>query len=293
MISFEHLLSQLIIGTILGSIYSLMGVGLTIIWTISRIPDFSQAGIYMLSAYVALLAISQLNLHFFLSLLLSMVIAASLSVFIERIIYRTIRERPGPVWMHTPLICAISLSLVIENFGIFVFTAKPKTMPSPYPISIQIGPISLSIQRLLILIVSIALFIAVSLFIKRTWIGKAIRAAAQNLEAAKLMGINVDTVFSAIFALGGALTAAAAVLISPLYSLFPAMGTIPLVKALVVVVLGGLGSIPGAIISGFIIGIVESLCTAFISTEYQHAYAFFILIAVLMLRPEGIFRKKK
>ncbi len=113
------------------------------------------------------------------------------------------------------------------------------------------------------------------------------------IGATKLTGINTSTVYSAIFALGGALTGAAAVLISPLYSIFPAMGTIPLVKALVVVVLGGLGNILGAVVAGFIVGIVESLCTGFISSEYQHGYAFFILIIVLLLRPEGIFKKKK
>lgn len=293
MISIDHLLSQLIIGTVLGSVYSLMGIGLTIIWTISGIPEFSQAGIYMLSAYIALFAVSQLNLHFFLAMLFAMAIAAVISVLIEKSVYRTVRMRPGPVWMHTALICAIGLSMLIENVGVVLYTAKPKTMPSPYPMPIQIGPISIALQRLLILVVAVILFIVISLFIKRTWLGKAIRAAAQNLEAAKLMGINTDTIYSAIFALGGALTGAAAVLISPLYSLFPAMGTLPLVKALVVVVLGGLGSIPGAIVAGFIVGIVESLCTGFISAEYQHGYAFFILIIVLMLRPEGIFKKKK
>jgi branched-chain amino acid transport system permease protein len=270
-----------------------MGIGLTIIWTISGIPEFSQAGLYMLAAYTALFAVSQLEIPFFLALIVAMIISSMLSILIEKSVYHTIRIRPGPVWMHTALICAIGLSNLIENVGVILWTPKPKSMPSPYPMPIYLGPISLSVQRLLVLVVAVVFFVVISRFMKKTWMGKAIRATAQNLEAAKLMGINTGTVYSAIFGLGGALTAAAAVLISPLYAIYPSMGTLPLVKALVVVVLGGLGSIPGAITAGFTIGIIESLCAGFISADYQHGYAFFVLILTLVFRPEGIFGKKK
>jgi|YelNatPaOPRAMG01_1025707.scaffolds.fasta_scaffold02275_4 branched-chain amino acid transport system permease protein len=288
----DQIISQLVIGIVLGSIYSLMGIGLTLIWTISGIPDYSQAGIYMLSAYVALFAASQLNIPFFFVILFAMVIGAVMSILIEKSIYRTLRIRPSPPWMRTMLICAVGLSYMIENIGLFLFTATPRNMPSPYPMLVQVGPISLSVQRLLVFVTSVIFFAAIGIFIKWTWIGKAIRASAQNLEAAKLMGINVETVYSTIFALSGALTAVAACLVSPLYAIYPSMGSLPLTKCLVVAVLGGLGNIPGAIISGFIVGTVESLCTAFISADYRNGYAFFILIAVLLLRPEGIFKKK-
>ena len=293
MITLELLLLQLVIGTIIGAIYSLMAIGLTTIWNISGIPEFAQAGLYVIAAYVGFFVAILLNLPFFLTLIVAMIVSAILSITIEKLVYRTIRIRRGIPWMHTALIAAIGLSFLIENVAVFLWTPKAKIYPSPYiDIILHLGPISLSAQRLLILVVAIILFAVVSLFIKRTWMGKSIRATAQDLEAAQLMGINADRVYSIIFGLGGALTAAAGVLISPLYAVYPAMGTLPLVKALIVIVLGGVGSIPGAIIGGFIVGIIETLCAVFISAEYQHGYAFFILIVALLFKPEGIFGKK-
>ncbi|MGB9591721.1 MAG: branched-chain amino acid ABC transporter permease, partial [Candidatus Kryptoniota bacterium] len=230
----DQIISQLMVGMILGSIYSLMGIGLTLIWSIAGIPDYSQAGIYMLSSYAALFAASQLNAPFLLVILFAMVIGAVISTLLEKSVYRSIRIRPGPTWMRTTLICAVGLSYMIENIGLFLYTATPRNMPSPYPMPVQVGPISLSVQRLLTSVISVIFFAAIGIFIKWTWIGKAIRASAQNLEAAKLMGINVETIYSTVFALGGALSAAAACLVSPLYAIYPSMGNFPLAKCLVV-----------------------------------------------------------
>ncbi len=289
----EIFLMQLINGIIIGAIYSLMAVGLTITWTISKVPDFSQGSLYMVAAYTAFFATTLLNFPFFLSLIVAMALSSVLSASIEKLVYRTIRSKPVVPWMQTALIAAIGLLFLIENVAVFLWTPKAKIFPSPYlGIKLSIMGMPLSLQRLLVLICAVIIFAILSLFIYRTTTGKAIRATAQDIDAAKLMGINVEQIYSIIFALGGALTAAAGVLISPLYAVYPTMGTLPIVKSMVVVILAGLGSVPGAIIGGFTLGIVETLCAVYISAEFHHAYAFFILIIVLLLRPAGIFGKK-
>lgn len=290
----EIFLAQLVNGIIIGAIYSLMAIGITITWTISGIPDFSQGSLYMIAAYTAFFAITLLNLPFFLSLIVAMTLSSILSVSIEKLVYRTIRSRPTVPWMQTALIAAIGLLFLIENVAVFLWTPKAKIFPSPYlGIKLPIMGITISAQRLLVLLCAVILFAIVSLFINRTATGKAIRATAQDIDAAKLMGINVEHIYSIIFALSGALTAAAGVLISPLYAVYPVMGTFPMLKSMVVVILAGLGSVPGAIIGGFTLGIVETLCAVYISAEFHHGYAFFILIIVLLLRPAGIFGKKR
>jgi len=148
-----------------------------------------------------------------------------------------------------------------------------------------------SYQRIVVLAVSAILFVLVYLFIQRTKIGKAIRAASQDREAAEVVGINMSTVYSMVFMIGGALSGTAAVLISPLYSVFPTMGELPLLKSLVVVVLGGFGSVAGVLVGGIGLGLLESLGAVYISAAYQHGFAFFILIIVLLFFPRGLFGK--
>ena len=203
---------------------------------------------------------------------------------IERFLYRRFTGHG-----RIQLLCAIALFFLLSNLAILFWTAKTKIFPSYLPGGLTLFGLMVSYQRIVVLVVARALFVAVYLFIMRTKIGKAIRAASQDREAAEVVGINISTVNSAVFMIGGALSATAAILISPLYSVFPTMGDLPLLKSLVVVILGGFGSVAGVLIGGLGLGIVESLGGVYISAAYQHGFTFFVLILVLLFFPKGLF----
>jgi branched-chain amino acid transport system permease protein len=277
-------LQQLINGFIIGASYALIALGLNLIWSITDIPDFSQGGIYVITAYVAYFAVKLANIPFVVSLLMAMVVGAAMAFLLERLLYRRFTGRG-----RIQLLCAIALFFLLSNLAILFWTAKTKIFPSYLPGGLDLFGFTVSYQRIVVLAVALALFIAVYLFIMRTKMGKAIRAASQDREAAEVVGINISTVNSAVFMIGGALSATAAVLISPLYSVFPTMGDLPLLKSLVVVILGGFGSVAGVLIGGFGLGVVESLGGVYISAAYQHGFAFFVLILVLLFFPKGLF----
>ena len=280
------LVPQIINGIIIGASYSLIALGLNLIWSITDIADFSQGGIYVVAAYAAYFAVTLFKLPFVLSLLLAMVVGGVLAYLFERFLYRR--------WVgksRIQLLCAIALFFLLSNLAILMWTAKSKIFPAYLPGSLRIGEFNLSYQRLMVLLVSTALFVIVYFFIQKTKIGKAIRAASQDREVAEIVGININTVNSVVFIIGGVLSGTAAALISPLYAVFPTMGDLPLLKSLVVVILGGFGSVAGVLVGGVGLGLVESLGGAYISAAYQHGFAFFVLIIVLLFFPKGLFGK--
>lgn len=275
---------QIINGIIIGASYSLIALGLNLIWSITDIPDFSQGGIYVISAYAGYFAVKLANIPFPIAVLIAMVVGAGIAYAIERFLYRR--------WIgqgRIQLLCAIALFFLLANSAILFWTAKSKFFPTYLPGGIKIGNFMLSYQRIVVLVVATALFIAVYMFIQRTKMGKAIRAASQDSEAAVVVGIDMNKVYSLVFIIGGALSGTAAVLISPLYSVQPMMGELPLLKSLVVVVLGGFGSVTGVLVGGIGLGLLESLGAVYISSGYQHGFAFFILILVLLFFPKGLF----
>ncbi len=280
------LVPQIINGIIIGASYSLIALGLNLIWSITDIADFSQGGIYVVAAYAAYFAVTSFKLPFVLSLLLAMVVGGALAYLFERFLYRR--------WVgksRIQLLCAIALFFLLSNLAILMWTAKSKIFPAYLPGSLRIGEFNVSYQRLMVLLVSAALFVIVYFFIQKTKIGKAIRAASQDREVAEIVGININTVNSVVFIIGGVLSGTAAALISPLYAVFPTMGDLPLLKSLVVVILGGFGSVAGVLVGGVGLGLVESLGGAYISAAYQHGFAFFVLIIVLLFFPKGLFGK--
>jgi branched-chain amino acid transport system permease protein len=280
------LLQQILNGIIVGASYSLIALGLNLIWSITDIADFSQGGIYVVAAYAAYFAITLIRLPFALALLAAMAVGAVLSFLFERFLYRR--------WAglsRIQLLCAIALFFLLANLAILFWTAKPKIFPPYLKGSARFAGVILSYQRVAVLVIAAVLFAVVYLFIQRTKIGKAIRAASQDREAAAVVGININTVNSVVFVMGGILSATAAVLISPLYAVFPAMGDLPLIKSLVVVILGGFGSVSGVLVGGLGLGLVESLGGVYISSAYQHGFAFIVLILVLLFFPKGLFGK--
>ena len=276
-------------GLVLGSIYALIALGLNLIWSITDIPDFSQGGIYVIAAYVVYFCITSLSIPWYIAIFVAALVGAIMAYSFERFLYRRWRGRTD----HIQLLCAIALFFLLANLAIYLWTAKSLNLEHYIKGVVNIFGVGVSYQRLMIIAVVIILFVVINLFLKKTKTGKAIRAATQDIEVAPWMGIDINKVFSIIFAMGGALSGIAAALIAPVFAVYPMMGELPLLKALVVVILGGKGSLGGTLIAGMGLGVLESLAAGYISTSYQHGYAFIILLIVLIFRPQGLFGSRK
>lgn len=276
-------------GLVLGSIYALIALGLNLIWSITDIPDFSQGGIYVIAAYVVYFSITSLSIPWYIAIFVAALVGAIMAYSFERFLYRRWRGRTD----HIQLLCAIALFFLLANLAIYLWTAKSLNLEHYIKGIVNIFGVGVSYQRLMIIAVVIILFVVINLFLKKTKTGKAIRAATQDIEVAPWMGIDINKVFSIIFAMGGALSGIAAALIAPVFAVYPMMGELPLLKALVVVILGGKGSLGGTLIAGMGLGVLESLGAGYLSTSYQHGYAFIILLIVLIFKPQGLFGSRK
>lgn len=280
---------QLVNGISLGSIYALIALGYTMVYGIIKLINFAHGDVFMIGAFVGFYAITRWDLGFFSALILAMVVTAILGVLIERIAYKRLRNATR----IAALITAIGVSLLIEYTTIFFRGAQPEAYPDIISNkSFNILGAQISMQSILILSVSIALMIILQFIVHKTKMGKAMRAVSYDVEAARLMGINVDNTISITFAIGSALAGAAGVIFGVYYtSIDPLMGIIPGVKAFVAAVLGGIGIIPGAMAGGMVLGVVETVVSAMGFSLWRDAAAFVILILILIFRPSGIFGK--
>jgi branched-chain amino acid transport system permease protein len=285
----QQFLQQLINGVSLGSIYALIALGYTMVYGIIKLINFAHGDIYMVGAYVAFFATTFLKLSFFPALLISMIVAAALGMIIERVAYRPLRKAPK----IAILITAIGVSLLLEYGGMLLVTPQPRTFPVLFDAKIfTFGNIVVNSQQVVILAISVVLMLILTYVVQRTKIGKAMRAVSFDTDAARLMGIDVDRVISITFAIGSALAAAAGMLVGVYYnSIDPLMGIMPGLKAFVAAVLGGIGVIPGAMLGGIIMGVVEAMVSGFISSTFRDAAAFAILIIILLFRPSGLLGK--
>lgn len=285
----QQFIQQIINGISLGSIYALIALGYTMVYGIIKLINFAHGDIYMVGAYVAFFATTSLHLSFFPALLLAMVVAAIAGVVIEKLAYRPLRYAPR----IAVLITAIGVSLLLEYGGILLVSPQPRTFPPLFQAEVfTFGNIVVNSQQILILGVSLALMVLLTYIVQYTKIGKAMRAVSFDTDAAKLMGIDVDRVISITFAIGSALAAAAGMLVGVYYnSIDPLMGIMPGLKAFVAAVLGGIGIIPGAMVGGIIMGVVEALVSGFISSTFRDAAAFAILIIILLCKPSGLLGK--
>jgi branched-chain amino acid transport system permease protein len=280
----EILVAQIFNGLVMGSVYVLVALGLNLIFSITDIPDFAQGALYMVAAYAAYYAVTILHLPFILALIIAMGVGAAMAYLGNRLLYSRWTDAP-----RTQLLSAIALFFLIANVANWAFTSKAKLFPTYLPGTVEVMGYPLSYQRFVVLGAAALLFILVYLFIMKTKLGKAIRAASQDAEMAEVVGINIKQVTSVVFLMGGALSGAAGAVVAPLYSVYPSAGDLPLLKALVVVILGGFGSVAGVLICGIGLGVLEALGSIYISSAYQHGYAFFILILILWFRPLGLF----
>lgn len=283
-------LQQLVNGVSLGSIYALIALGYTMVYGIIKLINFAHGDVFMIGAFVGFYAISSWGLGFFPALIIAMIICAILGVVIERLAYKRLRNATR----IAALITAIGVSLLIENLVIYFRGPQLESYPKDLIANekINIFGADISSQSLLILAVSLSLMIILQFVVHKTKIGKAMRAVSHDAEAAKLMGINVDNTISATFAIGSALAGAAGVIFGLYYTkIDPLMGVIPGVKAFIAAVLGGIGSIPGAMTGGMLLGVVETTVSALGFSLWRDAAAFIILIIILIFRPAGIFGK--
>lgn len=259
------------------------------VYGIIKLINFAHGDIYMVGAYVAFFATTTLKLSFFPALILAMAVAAIVGVVIEKLAYRPLRYAPR----IAILITAIGVSLLLEYGGILLVSPQPRTFPAIFQAEVYtFGNIVVNSQQVLILAVALSLMVILTYVVHRTKIGKAMRAVSFDTDAARLMGIDVDRVISITFAIGSSLAAAAGMLVGVYYnSIDPLMGIMPGLKAFVAAVLGGIGIIPGAMLGGIILGVIEALVSGFISSTFRDAAAFAILIIILLLKPSGLLGK--
>jgi branched-chain amino acid transport system permease protein len=289
----ETLIQQLINGLSLGASYALIALGYTMVYGVLRLINFAHGDVYMIGAfsgyYLARMLSAESNPSLLRAILVTigaMGICALLGIVIERFAYRPVRHHSR----LTSLITAIGVSLLLEYGGQVVFGPNPQNFPKIIlPQTVSIGGVQTTNLYLLIIVVSLVLMVGLELIVHKTKIGKAMRATSYNLNVAKLMGINTDLVIAFTFALGSALAAAAGVMVPlALGQINPLMGVTTGLKAFVAAVLGGIGNIPGAMIGGMIIGLLEVAVKASPYSTYGDAAAFAVLIVILLFRPSGI-----
>lgn len=285
----EQFCQQLINGVSLGSIYALIALGYTMIYGIMKLINFAHGDIYMLGAYFGYWAITRLNLSFLPAIILAMLGAAIVGIIVERLAYRPMRNAPR----IAILITAIGVSFLLEYGMILFVSPQPKTFPPVFEATVyHIGPLVVNSQQIIILVVSLLLMGLLTYIVNNTTAGKAMRAVSFDADAARLMGINIDRTIAMTFAIGSALAAAGGVLVGVYYnSIDPLMGMTPGIKAFVAAVLGGIGIIPGAMLGGIILGVVEALVAGIGLSTFRDAAAFLILIFILLYKPAGLLGK--
>ncbi|GAW93671.1 branched-chain amino acid ABC transporter permease [Calderihabitans maritimus] len=284
-------LQQVLNGVSLGSIYALIALGYTMVYGIIQLINFAHGEILMVGTYIGFFSITVLGLDLFSSLILSMAGAAVLGMLIERIAYKPLRNSTR----LAALITAIGMSLFLQNTGLLVLGAEYRSFPQVIP-NIQYrffnGQVVITSRQILIFAVTVVMMVMLQYIVKRTKMGKAMRAVSLDKDAARLMGINVDTTISFTFALGSALAAVAGILLGIYYNtIHPLMGLVPGLKAFVAAVLGGIGVIPGAMAGGFLLGIIEALVSGYWSSMFRDAVAYGILILILLVKPSGLLGK--
>ena len=280
-------IQQIFNGLVVGSIYTLIALGLTTIFGILGIAHFAHGSVAMFGGYLTYFLISALGIGLLPSFILAMAVGALLGVVLERVAYYPVRNAP-PI---NSFIIALGLTLIIEKLNLLAFGIDQVIIPTPFVNVINIGGVTMPELRIYVLAIAAILVIGMTLLIQRTWIGMAVRAVAQNRAAAVLMGINVNSVSMFVFALSSALGVAAGTLVGALFAVAPGVSSGLVIKGFAVLILGGLGSIPGAIVGGMVLGVSEAFAAAFISSAYKDVISFLLMILVLLVRPEGLMRR--
>ena len=283
-----EILQQGINGLAIGSVYVLIALGLTVVFGILGIAHFAHGSVAMFGGYLTFTFSERFGLPFFAAMALAMVAGVVVGLLIERLAYRPVRDAPH----INAFIIALGLTMMIEGLNLLTFGADQVVIQTPYRSVFNVAGVAVTELRLLVILTACALVGAIALLMSRTKTGKSVRAVAQNRQAAVLMGVNVDLVSLVVFGISSSLGVAAGALIGALLAIAPGVGEGLAVKGFAVLILGGLGSIPGAIVGGLILGISEAMAAGFISSAYKDVIAFSVMIVVLLFRPEGLLGKR-
>lgn len=287
--SMDIILAQTVVnGLMVGMIYVLMAIGFTMVFGIMRIVNFAHGEFYMVGAFLFAILYGSNNMPFAISVLLAVGATALLGLLMERIVFRRFRgnELNG-------MIASVGVALILQNSALLMWGSSARTVPPVVSGVLSVGGIVFPWSRLVVIIGAIVAVVSLNLLIGHTRIGRAMRAVAQDAEIAQVQGIRVDVIFPAAFVLGVSLAAFAGVLMAPVLSVSPFIGLAPTLKAFVIVVIGGLGSVPGAVVGGLLIGLIESFAGTFVSASLSEILQFLVVIGVVLLRPQGLLGRKE
>jgi branched-chain amino acid transport system permease protein len=286
-ILFEHVFN----GLTLGALYALVTLGLVLTFSVLDLVNFAHGDLFMVCGYTFYLLLNLKSVELPYPVIILIVIAAggAYAMILERIAIHPILHKN---W-RTHAVATLGISIILQNLALVIFSSDPRQTPTIYASEIlELGFMRLSEQRIFVLIAAALVFVGIQWFVKRTRLGKTMRAVSQNREMCAVVGIDVHRVATLTFGLGGAITGLAAVLIAPLFSVYPQMGSMLTLKALAAIVMGGMGQVNGALYSGFVLGMVESLFGGYVSFAFKDAVSFGLFILVLFVRPRGLFGRK-
>ena len=286
----DQLLQHGLNALMLGSTYALLGIGLTLIFGIMRVVNFTHGELYAFGAYMMYMLVMLLGVNFFLALVLAVGLGVALGGIIEVTLLRKLRGAD----IDTTMLVMIGAWIALQNTEQLIWTGVAKSIDSPFPAApLVIGPVSVAWIRVFVFGVALVLIVGTHALITHTRLGKAMRATFQDRDTAALMGIQIGTINTATFALGSGLAAAAGALLGPVFVAYPTMGDLAAVKAFAIVILGGLGNFVGATVGGFILAFVEELGAGYVSSGYRDAMGFLLIILILVFRPTGLLARKE
>ena len=272
----------------LGGTYALLGIGLTLIFGIMRVVNFTHGELYAFGAYMMYMLVMLFHVNFFLALLLAIALGVALGAIIELTLLRKLRGAD----IDTTMLVMIGAWIALQNGEQLLWTGVAKSIDNPFPAApLVLGAVSVAWNRVFVFAVAAVLIVGTYALINHTTLGKAMRATFQDRDTASLMGVNIQAIYMWTFAIGSSLAAAAGALLGPVYVISPQMGNIASLKAFAIVILGGLGSIGGATIGGFLLAFAEEIGAGYISSGYRDAMGFLIIIAILLFKPTGLFAR--
>lgn len=284
------LLAFLINGISLGSVYAIIALGYTMVYGIAKMLNFAHGDVIMVGGYISFCATSYMGLNPILSILCAIVVCTALGICIEKLAYKPLRNATS----LAVLITAIGVSYFLQNAALLIWSSNPKSYPNmvSFVPSLKMGTFAISGTAMVTIAACVIIMLVLTFFTEKTKMGKAMRAVSEDKGAAELMGINVNRTISLTFAIGSGLAAIAGVLLCSAYpTLMPTTGAMPGIKAFTAAVFGGIGSIPGAMLGGILLGIIEIFAKAYISTQLSDAIVFAVLIVVLIVKPSGLLGK--